>query len=74
LLALFSYIGGAMYDVGASWLMTSLAPKPLFVSLITKKEQISTIAEYDPFDEIFDAFDEYFNRCYFYNYMISTTK
>jgi hypothetical protein len=26
--ALFSYIGGAMYDVGASWLMTSLAPKP----------------------------------------------
>jgi Transmembrane secretion effector len=35
LLVLFSYIGGAMYDVGASWLMTSLAPKPLFVSLIT---------------------------------------
>jgi hypothetical protein len=40
----------------------------------TKKEQISTIAEYDPFDEIFDAFYEYFNRCYFYNYMISTIK
>ena len=32
--ALFSYIGAAMYDVGASWLMTSLAPDPLFVSLI----------------------------------------
>jgi hypothetical protein len=38
--------------------------------LHTKKEQISTIAEYDPFDEIFDAFDEYFNRCYFYNYIL----
>src|SRR6478672_9352216 len=33
--ALFSYVGAAMYDVGASWLMTSLAPNPLFVSLIT---------------------------------------
>jgi MFS family permease len=33
--ALFSYIGAALYDVGASWLMTSLAPNPLFVSLIT---------------------------------------
>ncbi|MGC1928254.1 MAG: MFS transporter [Candidatus Nitrosopolaris sp.] len=33
--ALFSYIGAAMYDVGASWLMTSLVPNPLFVSLIT---------------------------------------
>ena len=33
--ALFSYIGAAMYDVGTSWLMTSLAPNPLFVSLIT---------------------------------------
>ncbi len=32
---LFSYIGVAMYDVGVSWLMTSLAPNPLFVSLIT---------------------------------------
>ncbi len=32
---LFSYIGSAMYDVGASWLMTSIAPNPLFVSLIT---------------------------------------
>src|ERR671939_261936 len=32
---LFSYVGAAMYDVGASWLMTSLAPNPLFVSLIT---------------------------------------
>ena len=26
---LFSYVGAAMYDVGASWLMTSLAPNPL---------------------------------------------
>src|SRR6476646_4036559 len=33
--ALFSYVGAAMYDVGASWLMTSLVPNPLFVSLIT---------------------------------------
>src|SRR6476661_7454726 len=33
--ALFSYVGAAMYDVGASWLMTSLSPNPLFVSLIT---------------------------------------
>ena len=33
--SLFLYIGAAMYDVGASWLMTSLAPNPLFVSLIT---------------------------------------
>ena len=33
--ALFLYIGAAMYDIGASWLMTSLAPNPLFVSLIT---------------------------------------
>ena len=33
--ALFSYIGAAMYDVGVSWLMTSLSPNPLFVSLIT---------------------------------------
>jgi Transmembrane secretion effector len=33
--ALFLYIGASMYDVGASWLMTSLAPNPLLVSLIT---------------------------------------
>lgn len=33
--ALFSYVGMAMYDIGASWLMTSLAPNPLYVSLIT---------------------------------------
>ncbi len=32
---LFSYVGAAMYDVGASWLMVSLAPNPLMVSLIT---------------------------------------
>ena len=32
---LFSYVGSTMYEVGASWLMTSLAPNPLFVSLIT---------------------------------------
>ena len=30
--ALFLFIGASMYDVGASWLMTSLAPNPLFVS------------------------------------------
>src|ERR1044072_6607509 len=33
--SLFSYVGAAMYDVGASWLMTSLAPDPFFVSLVT---------------------------------------
>ncbi|HYF99792.1 MAG TPA: MFS transporter [Candidatus Saccharimonadales bacterium] len=33
--ALFSYVGITMYDVGASWLMTSLVSDPLFVSLIT---------------------------------------
>jgi len=32
---LFSYSGAAMYDIGASWLMTSLARNALFVSLIT---------------------------------------
>ena len=39
--ALFSYVGAAMYDVGASWLMTSLAPNPLFVSLITTATTLS---------------------------------
>ena len=33
--SLFSYVGAAMYHVGASWLMTSLAPDPFFVSLVT---------------------------------------
>ena len=33
--ALFSYVGAAMYEVGVSWLMTSLAPNPLFVSFVT---------------------------------------
>ena len=33
--ALLSYVGAAMYDVGASWLMTPLTPNPLFVSLVT---------------------------------------
>lgn len=33
--ALFAYVGVAMYDVGASWLMISISSDPLFVSLIT---------------------------------------
>jgi hypothetical protein len=35
-----------------------------------KKEQISTLVDYDAFDGVFDAFDEYFNRSYIYNYII----
>ena len=31
----------------------------------SKKERISTVADYDAFDEVFDVFDEYFNRPYF---------
>ena len=31
----FLMLGGAMYDIGASWLMVSLTPNPLLVSLIT---------------------------------------
>src|SRR5215210_5179808 len=40
---LFSYIGAAMYDVGASWLMTSLAPNPLLVSLFTTSTILGTL-------------------------------
>ena len=32
----------------------------------SKEEQVSTVVEYDAFDDVFDPFDEYFNRCYFY--------
>jgi Transmembrane secretion effector len=41
--ALFSYVGAAMYDVGASWLMTSLAPNPLYLrqhERVTKNVQV----------------------------------
>src|SRR6266487_2962172 len=55
--ALFSYIGGAMYDVGASWLMTSLAPKPLFVSLITTASTLPIFLFALPSGAISDIFD-----------------
>jgi len=55
--ALFSYIGGAMYDVGASWLMTSLAPKPLFVSLITTATALPIFLFALPSGTLSDIFD-----------------
>jgi MFS family permease len=55
--ALFSYIGGAMYDVGASWLMTSLAPNPLFVSLITTATTLPIFLFALPSGALSDIFD-----------------
>jgi MFS family permease len=55
--ALFSYIGGAMYDVGASWLMTSLAPNPLFVSLITTATTLPIFLFALPSGTLSDIFD-----------------
>ena len=55
--ALFSYIGGAMYDVGASWLMTSLAPNPLFVSLITTATTLPILLFALPSGTLSDIFD-----------------
>src|SRR6188472_801535 len=55
--ALFSYIGAAMYDVGASWLMTSLAPNPLFVSLITTASTLPIFIFALPSGAISDIFD-----------------
>ena len=55
--ALFSYIGAAMYDVGASWLMTSLAPNPLFVSLITTATALPIFLFALPSGTLSDIFD-----------------
>jgi MFS family permease len=55
--ALFSYVGAAMYDVGASWLMTSLAPNPLFVSLITTATALPILLFALPSGILSDIFD-----------------
>jgi MFS family permease len=55
--ALFSYIGAAMYDVAASWLMTSLAPNALFVSLITTANTLPIFLFALPSGALSDIFD-----------------
>jgi predicted MFS family arabinose efflux permease len=55
--ALFSYVGAAMYDVGASWLMTSLVPNPLFVALITTATALPIFLFALPSGIISDIFD-----------------
>jgi MFS family permease len=55
--SLFLYIGAAMYDVGASWLMTSLAPNPLFVSLITTATTLPIFLFALPSGTLSDIFD-----------------
>src|SRR6476620_11696828 len=55
--ALFSYVGAAMYDVGASWLMTSLAPNALFVSLITTATTLPIFLFALPSGILSDIFD-----------------
>ena len=55
--ALFSYVGVAMYDVGASWLMTSLSPNPLFVSLITTATALPIFLFALPSGILSDIFD-----------------
>jgi predicted MFS family arabinose efflux permease len=55
--ALFLFIGAAMYDVGASWLMTSLAPNPLFVSLITTATTLPIFLFALPSGTLSDIFD-----------------
>jgi MFS family permease len=55
--ALFSYIGATMYDVAASWLMTSLAPNPLFVSLITTASTLPIFLFALPSGALSDIFD-----------------
>ena len=57
IVALFSYIGAAMYDVGASWLMTSLAPNPLFVSLVTTATTLPIFLFALPSGILSDIFD-----------------
>src|SRR5436309_5878566 len=53
----FSYIGAAMYDVGASWLMTSLAPTPLSVSLVTTASALPIFLLALPSGALSDIFD-----------------
>ncbi len=55
--ALFLYIGAAMYDVGASWLMASIAPNPLFVSLITTATTLPIFLLALPSGALSDIFD-----------------
>jgi predicted MFS family arabinose efflux permease len=55
--AMFSYIGMAMYDVGASWLMASIAPNPLFVSLITTSASLPIFLFALPSGILSDIFD-----------------
>ncbi|MGN6822752.1 MAG: MFS transporter [Candidatus Nitrosocosmicus sp.] len=55
--ATFSYIGMAMYDIGASWLMASLAPNPLFVSLITTAASLPIFLFALPSGILSDIFD-----------------
>jgi MFS family permease len=55
--SLFSYVGAAMYDVGASWLMTSLASNPLFVSLITTATTLPIFLFALPSGILSDIFD-----------------
>src|ERR1041384_5703332 len=55
--ALFSYVGAAIYDVGASWLMTSLAPNPLFVSLVTTATTLPIFLFALPSGILSDLFD-----------------
>jgi MFS family permease len=54
---LFSYVGSAMYDVGASWLMTLLVPNPLFVSLITTAASLPIFLFALPSGILSDIFD-----------------
>ncbi len=54
---LFSYIGAAMYDIGASWLMVSLTPNPLLVSLITTATTLPIFLFALPSGTISDVFD-----------------
>ena len=54
---LFSYVGASMYDVGSSWLMVSLAPNPLLVSLITTASTLPIFLFALPSGAISDIFD-----------------
>ena len=56
--SLFSYVGAAMYDVGASWLMTSLAPNPLSVSLVTTAGALPILLFALPSGILSDIFDK----------------
>ncbi|MGN6346861.1 MAG: MFS transporter, partial [Candidatus Nitrosocosmicus sp.] len=57
IVATFSYIGMAMYDIVASWLMASLAPNPLFVSLITTAASLPIFLFALPSGILSDIFD-----------------